>query len=265
MSNDIDDYLARKTIYDKPQTVATYRRYLEDFRRVCGDNVTFDVVVVWTEYLRERYSEKTVQFVVGVTKGYLSFCQKNGADIDAQEIRIPRARVNSYEPITAEEYVAMLSHVRADCLQGLRDNVILRTLYDTGARVDEIATIEREGIDLVSRTAEIWTEKTTEKRLIMWGKATNDFLKVYLSVSFGRPFPTKRTIERRVRYYATLAGVKKRIVPHSFRHGKAHRILDTGGTVKDIQVALGHNAPESSFRYLRLNRAERMKRLDKFV
>lgn len=268
MDKFVEDYLDRKRICDKPKTVELYRHWIEKFHEHAGkgmEGITFREVVSWSDFLKEKYSEGTVHFVMGATKNYLAFHQKRGATIEADEIRVPRARSIAYEPITPEEYVAMLSHIQPDTPKGLRDIVVVRMLYDTGARIGEVSSLKREDIDLSTRTAEIWTEKTTKKRLIAWGKDTHVFLETYLSLNPTLLFPPARTIERIIRRYATVCGIKKRIVPHSFRHGKAHLILDNGGTVKDIQETLGHLSPTSSFRYLNLNRAEKMKRLAKWL
>ncbi|MCK4592156.1 tyrosine-type recombinase/integrase [Candidatus Parcubacteria bacterium] len=63
------------------------------------------------------------------------------------------------------------------------------------------------------------------------------------------------------------AGIERKISPHSFRHAKAHNILDKSGTVKDIQFILGHseNNPISAFSYLRLNSKEAEKRAKMFL
>lgn len=264
----VEPYLDRKRVCDKPKTVKLYRYWIEKFHKRTGkgmENMSFADFALWSDWLKEHYSQGTVRLVIGATKNYLAFCQKRGAAIEADEIRVPRARTESHEPITPEEYVSMLSFVQTDTPRGLRDTVILRILYDTGARIGEIASMERGSIDLESRTAEIWTEKTANKRLIAWGKDTNDFLTVWMDMKAGKVFPSTRTIERVARRYADFAQIKKHIVPHSFRHGKAHIILDNGGTVKDIQETLGHLSPTSSFRYLNLNRNEKLKRLAKWL
>lgn len=263
-----DEFLNRISIRDCSKTVDVYSFWIKKFTEFSGksvDNITFVDVKNYVDSLKKDYSESSVRFAVGITKRYLSFCEKHGAPLDADEILLPRSRVQSHLPITSEEYVSILSNIKTDTRKGIRDNVVIRMLYDTGARLTEIATIEREGIDIETRTAEIWTEKTTRKRLIMWGHDTNAFLKCWMDIHPGRVFPCGRTIERIVTQYAKMAGIEKHIVPHSFRHGKAHTILDNGGTVKDIQEALGHVSPVSSFRYLNLSRDEKIKRLNSFL
>ena len=264
----IERYLERKAIYDKGRTIELYRTWLLRFHQLSHkelEKVDFDDILRFTRLLKVRYSEGTVQLVLRILKGYLQFYERRGFHFETEDLRIPRARINSYEPITPDEYVSLLSFIKADTFKGLRDNVIIRLLYDTGARVWELCSLEKEQLDLEDRTAYIWTEKTVEKRLIGWGNDTNVFLKTYLSMNPHPLFPTTRQVERIVTKYVKITGIKKHIVPHSFRHGRAHLILDNGGSVKAVQEILGHLSPTSSFRYLNLNRKEKLKQLDRFL
>lgn len=111
--------------------------------------------------------------------------------------------------------------------------------------------------------AVINTEKTSDKRLIVWGKDTEVFLKLWLSWKI--PWPSLRQCERTVRKYAKIAKIEKKITAHSFRHSKAHLILDNGGTVKDISEVLGHKDPASSFHYLKENDQEKLVRQRRWV
>lgn len=266
----VEDYLSRKGIYAKGSTVGVYRLWLTRFCEHAGDTqkISFDKVVSFSQEIKKNYSESSVSLGLGIVKSYLKFLERYGNNCESQDLRIPRAHANAYEPITPEEYVSMLSFIKTDTDRDIRDNTIVRLLYDTGARIGEICALEFREIDLKERTAWIWTEKTVQKRMIMWGYDTNEFLKTFLSLRGNSPgfiFPCCRTVERIVKKYKDLAGIKKEIVPHSFRHGKAHLILDSGGGVKDIQETLGHRSPESSFRYLNLNKAEKIKMLKKYL
>lgn len=266
----IDDYLARKGIYAKVSTVGVYRLWLTRFCDHAGDRekISFDKVVSFNSEIKKIHSESTVQLAMGIVKGYLKFLERYGNNCESQDLRIPRAHANAYEPITPEEYISMLSFMKVDTPKGVRDNAIVRLLYDTGARIGEICSLETGEMDMEGRLAWIWTEKTVQKRMIMWGEDTNEFLKTWISIvgfSPGHIFPCSRTIERMVKSYVKKAGIKKDIVPHSFRHGKAHFILDSGGGVKQIQEILGHRNPASSFRYLNLNKAEKIRMLQKYL
>lgn len=266
----IEDYLSRKGIYAKGSTIGVYRLWIKRFCDHAGDTkkISFDKVVSFNNDIKKIHSESTVTLAMGIIKSYLKFLERYGNNCESQDLRIPRAHVNAYEPITPEEYVSILSFIKVDTPKGVRDNAIIRLLYDTGARIGEICSLEVKEMDMVERTAWIWTEKTVQKRMIMWGEDTNKFLETWIDLcgySPGLLFPCPRTVERIVKKYVNKAEIKKTIVPHSFRHGKAHLILDSGGGVKDIQETLGHRNPASSFRYLNLNKAEKIKMLRKYL
>jgi site-specific recombinase XerD len=72
-----------------------------------------------------------------------------------------------------------------------------------------------------------------------------------------------RSVERIVKSCCKIAGVSN-IVPHSFRHGTAHNILERGGTVADVQKTLGHRSPLSSMKYLQYSDREHERRSKMF-
>jgi integrase/recombinase XerC len=64
---------------------------------------------------------------------------------------------------------------------------------------------------------------------------------------------TARTIQRWVKDFITILDLDANITCHSFRHGKAHKILSQSGRQEDVKAILGHNSIISSDRYTRLN------------
>lgn len=66
----------------------------------------------------------------------------------------------------------------------------------------------------------------------------------------GRLFKlSSSTLQRRVKYYAEKAGVKKRITPHSFRATCTSHLLDCNANYIDIQNMMGWASPEMVNRY----------------
>ena len=256
----IEQYLRTKGVYLSQSSIKIYRSWLNQYQNY-NDFVSF------YEGIKDSYSQGSIQLAMRVVKGYLQYCERHGIDCDSDDLRVPRAKINSHKPISAEEYVSMLSFIHVDNAKGVRDNALVRMLYDTGARIGEICSLTKQDINFEERSAEIWTEKTICRRLIVWGKDTNEFLETWCELIYSQEkiFPSTRTAERIIKKYAKLAKIEKKIVPHSFRHGKAHRILDSGGSVKDVQEALGHISPISSFRYLQFSRKKSLELLQKYV
>ena len=60
---------------------------------------------------------------------------------------------------------------------------------------------------------------------------------------------TTRTVQRIIKSLALEAKIKKKISPHSFRHGWACHRRDMGAPLSFIQKGLGHQNPASTFVY----------------
>lgn len=274
-----NEYLRWKSSYTL-RAGTSYAPWVHAFRTLTGKDIeeaTLDDALLYSEKIREKYSPGTATLAITVIKDYASFASRKGKLLfDYRDIRAPRGRAVPYEPITETEYVTLLTWPRLATLTGARDNLLLRMLYDTGMRISELLSLDFEAVDIISRQAFVDTRKTTDRRLIFWGKDTNEFLRDYMNrraVSSGPIFVnenfghrlTNRSAERIIEGYCKKAGIKKRIVCHSFRHGKAWRVLDNGGTVKDVQFILGHRNPVSSFHYLNLYEKDQVDRARRFM
>jgi len=263
MGTDAEDYLRWKKTYTRRAGTA-YAPFVALFDSM-GDP-DMNTVIRYSEALQAHYGERSASFGLSVVKDYVGYLRRRGkTDLSKEDIRVRRPRPNPHPHLTPPEYVSMLSFIRATTVEGVRDNTLIRMLYDTGARIGEIAALTRKDIDLTERTAEIQTEKTDRRRVIVWGRDTNRFLNELLELQPSGLFPGKRQCERIVRKYAALAKIEKHITCHSFRHTRAHVILDNGGTVKDVQETLGHKDPRSSFVYLTMSREEAISRSKRFL
>ena len=136
-----------------------------------------------------------------------------------------------------------------------------------------------DNINIEKCGAFIENKKNKNKRWIFWSTATNEVLKKYLparkflqrntrALFIGRQVNngalTTRSVERIIKFCCEGAGIKN-IVPHSFRHGLAHNVLEKGGNIADIQKMLGHRSPLSSMKYLQYSDIEHERRAKMFL
>jgi len=193
-------------------------------------------------------------FSFGQTTGYLPF--NVGAALQLRPNRDGLA-----QRILAESDVARLIERTPDG----RDQVILRLLYASGARVSELAqlkwcdTMERtqEGRELAGQISVFGKGGKTRTILLKprtWvllmglrgGALATD--PVFRSQKGGHLDVSQL---RRIVYAARKrAGLEQNVSPHWMRHAHASHALDRGAPIHLVQTTLGHSSVSTTGRYL---------------
>ena len=142
---------------------------------------------------------------------------------------------------------------------GIRDRAILETLFSTGLRVSELASLNRDTINLDRREFGI-IGKGGKERVVFLTDTATDWLKKYLAnrkdtfkplfIRFqGKVDPnnigeamrlTTRSIERIVEKYVKKLGLSVKATPHTLRHSFATDLLINGADIRSVQEMLGH-------------------------
>jgi integrase len=152
-------------------------------------------------------------------------------------------------------------------LELLRDRALLRTLFCTGMRRAEVASLDRADVADGRADQALVTGKGQKDRTIFFDPPTLAALRAYLAErgdtyeplfirhdrARGRPTQRGRnyritppTIFDTVKRYARQVGVDAS--PHDFRHEKATVLLNNGANLSEIQDLLGHASPETTKR-----------------
>jgi site-specific recombinase XerD len=158
----------------------------------------------------------------------------------------------------------------------LQIKLAIHMLWDTGMRVSELTDLKLSDINDPNeegiRTAQLISKKSARYNLVAWSKETDELLCMYLGVRLSENNSTDallvdrrrkrtravnvRTIQRWVKDACKKAGITKAISPHSFRHGKAHNMLNNGANIRDVQAVLRHINPITTFHYLAMNQKQ---------
>jgi len=179
------------------------------------------------------------------------------------------------------EVDALLASTDRATWAGRRDHALLLTLYNTGARVSEVARLQRAQVEFGSSTCIHLHGKGRKERAVpLWPK-TARLLRAWfreLGSGDGLAFPSARgrpltrdgvayLLER-----ATNAAREhcpslrdKRVSPHVLRHTTAMHLLQAGVDLSVIALWLGHESIETTHGYLEADLATKERALAKLA
>ena len=168
-----------------------------------------------------------------------------------------------------EEMTSLFQRLPRQGRHTLRDRTLLLFLYNTGARVQEVADLRVENLDLSSssrvqlhgkgdkwRACPLWAETVKHLRMLLQGQAKPPVASS--SVFCSRPgVPlTRFGIYKIVRRHAGGLDTKgihpRHVSPHLFRHTAAVHLLESGVEVNVIRGWLGHVSLDTTNRYAEL-------------
>jgi site-specific recombinase XerD len=193
-----------------------------------------------------------------------------------QVLMIPAKKTpcSPFDSLDPEEVDTLFACVNTDTCDGYRDLVILRTLYNTGARASELCAVQLSDLDWDARQLHLLGKGRKPRVVPLWD-STRAFLSTYLKSERRKPrrgyesflfINQRRGPLTRSGLYAlcrkylaqarqqlpTLA--RKTIHPvHGWRYTTASHLLLAGVDITVIQEWLGHVSINTTCRYKRVS------------
>jgi integrase/recombinase XerD len=144
----------------------------------------------------------------------------------------------------------------------LKYKAALSVAYGAGLRVSEVANLKVSDIDSQRMTLRVEQGKGQRDRYVMlsaqllellrdWWRAARPQIWLFPGQNPINPI-TPRQLNRAVAAAKDLAGVAKRVSPHTLRHSFATHLLEQGVDIRVIQVLLGHAKLETTALYTRV-------------
>jgi site-specific recombinase XerD len=153
-----------------------------------------------------------------------------------------------------------------DVIKGPRDLAIFKLMLRCGMRVQEVADLTLDAIDLAGNKILIRNGKGKKDRMVYISKDARAALTRYIKVrssnrcrqvflvekgTFKGKAISVRGIQKRMEYYAKKAKVK--VSCHHLRHTMATQMLNADARVATIQDLLGHSLVATTQRYCKIS------------
>lgn len=138
---------------------------------------------------------------------------------------------------------------------GARDQAMLELLYATGLRVSELVQLQTQRVSFQGDYVTV-KGKGSKVRAVPFGKWAHEKLSKYMTevrprLLKGRSSPfvftnrsgkpmTRQGFWKLIRRHALLAGIDKKVKPHTLRHSFATHLLEGGADLRSVQSMLGH-------------------------
>jgi len=187
------------------------------------------------------------------------FADRNISCLPSEKIKlIKESKEKAIKFLDIEQIKRLISAPNIHTKTGLRDRAILESLFSTGMRVSELASLNRDQIKITPKTKDLEVTiigKGNRPRPVYFSERAVKWLRKYLQTRKDKQKPlfirykgpknsplrlTTRSIENIVKKYAKKAGVPIFTVPHTLRHSFATLLLSKGVDLRTVQEFLGH-------------------------
>jgi site-specific recombinase XerD len=261
-------------------TLRNYEHYLKRFTDFCAKQGVTDPSDIDLEIVRSfriflnRLTENgkslkviTQNYHLIALRSFLKYLSKRDVKSMAPEkIELPKTPSRHVEFLDPEEVNRLIeaTSMEKSKITAARDKAILEFLFSTGLRISEMVGLNKDSLNL--KRGEFTVRGKGDKlRLVFLSKTAVDSLEKYLDMrednskalfirhdekesvekqinSITKPIPglTARSIQRIIKKHAKVAGITKKITPHTLRHSFATDLLTNGADIRAVQELLGH-------------------------
>ncbi|MCH2655856.1 MAG: tyrosine recombinase XerD [Flavobacteriales bacterium] len=182
-------------------------------------------------------------------------------------------------PITlsVSEVEELIKSFAGEKLMSIRNRCILEMLYSCGLRVSELVNLRCSDLFFEESLIKV-IGKGDKERFVPIGRIGQETVNHYLSVRVKgkkghsdvlflnnrRTKLTRNMIFVIVKKAAALAGIQKKIGPHSLRHSFATHLVENGADISSVQQMLGHSSITTTERYLHISKKHLKQTINQF-
>jgi len=254
------------------KTIENYHHYLNRFVEFADDikvsYITAETIRKWRLWLNriedqngEQISRTTQNYHLIAMRSFLKYCSKRDIKtLSPEKIELARVKRKQVSFLSPEELERILIQPKTNTETGLRDKAILELLFSSGLRVSELVGLDKDHINLKRKEFMVRGKGQKDRPIFISDQAAH-WINIYLEKRSDTMKPlfvrysgtqeetrdgnfmrlSPRSIQRIVKKYALMAGVTKKVSPHTLRHSFATDLLMNGADIRSVQSMLGHS------------------------
>ncbi|GAT62801.1 site-specific tyrosine recombinase XerD [Paludibacter jiangxiensis] len=254
---------------EKSLSSNTVSAYLSDIEKLLSflTDAHVDFLTVRIDHLQDFLIELSdlgisprsrARIVSGIKSFYNFLILTNKLEDDPTELlELPKIGLHLPEVLSVEEINSIVDVIDVSTPEGQRNRAIIEMMYGSGLRVSELIDIQLSNIDIEHSFMKV-EGKGSKQRLVPLSEEAENQMRLWLIIRNGmkiqKGFEDYLFLNRRgakltrvmiftiVKQLAQMAGIKKNISPHTFRHSFATHLLEGGANLRVIQQLLGHES-----------------------
>jgi len=284
----LDEYLSHMAVERgmSANTIEAYSRDLcrffswlghDDPGRVGAEDLRAHLVWLRQQGLSARSAARAMSAI----RGHFRFLVEEEIILADPTELIDRPRLSRSLPdvITVAEMEKLLSAPGDETPEGVRDRAMLEMLYAAGLRVSELTGLSINDLNLDAMVVRV-IGKGNKERLSPVNDAACRSVRKYLREARpvlakggrdkamfisrrGRGI-TRQAVWHRIKRYALVSGLSKKVSPHTFRHSFATHLLEGGADLRAVQAMLGHADISTTQIYTHVDRRLLKKEYDRY-
>ena len=216
------------------------------------------------------YPTTLSRILSGVRSFYRFLLLSDLIDHDPLELlEYPKRARKLPDVLSVEEVDAIESVIDLSQAEGQRNKAIIEVLFSCGLRVSELCNLKISDLYLDEGFVKVEGKGSKQRLVPISGKAIKELNLYFIDRNTYDIHPDcvdyvfvskkrKRNLSRIMVFHlikelVELAGIKKTVSPHTFRHSFATSLLEGGANLRAIQAMLGHESIGTTEIYMHID------------
>lgn len=236
------------------------------------DKVTYNDLQQFVAQLQDIgiHPRSQARIISGIKSFYRFLLLDDYITTDPTELlESPKIGLKLPEVLTVNEVNNIINTIDLSLPEGQRNRAMLEVLYSCGLRVSELTSLRYSDVHFDEQYIKVEGKGSKQRLVPISGTAMTE-IQNYLSdrnkVVIKKGFEDFLFLSRRgtglsrimvfhiIKQQTEMAGIRKIVSPHTFRHSFATHLLEGGANLRAIQLMLGHEKITTTEIYTHIDR-----------